>query len=412
MPKELIREEPIFEDIELLEMEESEDGELKLLKIRGTASRGDMFNKNNRMYPTKVLKKVAEKSIALIKKGKMTGQLDHPSFFDNGGLKGTAIKFTKMWMEGDDLKFEGNVIPTTPGKELAVLLKSKVGVGMSTRGYGTMLPHKKKDGKEDSSKYVVQDDYELKGVDAVLDESNQHSKIAQFEHKEGGKEVDELTLEMLKKDHPELVNAVKQELTVDVEKDFDQKVSDAVEAKVAEQKEVIKAEIMDSDEVKGMKAVINSIVEAVKPLMPGQKEYEDSEKQKEIDALKAKLDATENEKVIAVTELGTLKAEKATEEAKKQVSTYIQTKVEGHRFAEQLKARLNECTSAEEVDSKFDKEVSFIDELTSIKEDPKGSGVVKTESKDDDTNSNTALDAKKARERMLAGLPSKKEGGN
>jgi hypothetical protein len=411
MSKELIREEPIFEDIEIEELTEDEDGSLKLLTIRGTASRGDVFNKNNRMYPTKVLKKVAEKAQTAIKKGKMTGQLDHPSFFDGGGLKGTAIKFTNMWMEDDYLKFEGNVIPTTPGKELAVLLKSRVGVGMSTRGYGTMLPHKNKGGKEDNSRMVVQDDYELLGVDAVLNESNQYSKIAQFEHKEGGKNVDELTLEMLKKDHPELVDAVRQELISDVEKDFDKKVSEAVETKLEEQKETVRKEIMDSDEVKGMQEFINSIVEAVKPLMPGQKEYEESVKQKEIDDLKAKLEAAETAKETAAKEASELKVAKEAEEAKQKVIAHIEAKVEGHRFAEQLKTRLSECVSVEDVDDKFDQEVAFIDGLIKVKEDPEGTGVITTESKDDVTKIQTELDEKKERERTLAGLPSKKEGG-
>jgi len=155
MSKELIRETPIFEEIEIQNITEADDDGSKLLKIKGTASRGEIFNRNKRMYPTKVLKKVAEQIQPSIKKGKFTGQLDHPSFFGGGGdLERTAIKFTNMWMEGSDLKFEGNVIPTTPGKELEALLRAKVGVGMSTRGYGTLKPYKHKNGREDKEKLL------------------------------------------------------------------------------------------------------------------------------------------------------------------------------------------------------------------------------------------------------------------
>ena len=405
MSRELLKEQPIFEDIEIEDLTEAEDDGLKLLKIKGTASRGDVFNKNNRMYPTKVLRKVAENIQPLIKKGKMTGQLDHPSWFDGGGLKGTAIKFTEMWMDGDYLKFEGNVIPTTTGKELEVLLRSKVGVGMSTRGYGTLKPHKDKRGKENFKKLVVQDDYELLGVDAVLNESNQYSKIAQFEHKEGGKDVD---LEMLKSEHPELVEELKKELTEEIQSDFDKKVSDAVEEKLKEQEETITAKIMDSDEVKNMKEFVNTVVEAAKPLVPGQKEYVESEKQKEIDELTAKLADVEKEKETAVKEAADLKAEQEKAEAQKAVQAHIDEKVKGHKFADQLKTRLSGCSSVEEVDSKFDQEVAFINELTKQVEEPTGIGETKTATEDDNT---TKLDVEKERQRKLAGIENSEKGG-
>ncbi len=405
MDRELIREVPIFEDIEIQEINEAEDDGLKLLKIKGTASRGEMFNRNQRMYPTKVLKKVAENVRPAIKKGKLTGQLDHPSFFSGGGeLERTAIKFTNMWMEGNDLKFEGNVIPTTPGKELEALLRAKVGIGMSTRGYGTMLPHKDKKGKEHKEKMVVQDDYELYGVDAVLNESNQYGKIAQFEHKEGGKNM-ELDLKTLKEEHSELVDELKQELTTDIEKNFEQKVSDAVTTKFEEQKETLKQEVLESDEVKGKNELISNIVEAVKPFMPGQQEYEESEKQKEIDALKAQISEAEEKVNAAVKEAAGLKAEKELEDQKKKVAEHVAKKVEGHRFAEQLKSRLAECASVEDVDAKFDQELAYIESLVKPVEEPKGTGKV-----EDNDDAKTKLDEEKERQKALAGINDEKGG--
>ncbi len=404
--RELIQEAPIFEDIYIEDITEGEDDGLKLLKISGIASRGDMFNRNKRMYPTKVLKKVAEKVQPLLKKGKLTGQVDHPGYFgDKGDLERTAIKFTRMWVEGDDLKFEGNVIPTTPGKELAVLLQSKVGVGMSTRGYGTMLPYKNKNGKEDLDKMVVQDDFELLGVDAVLNESNKYGKISQFEHEEGGNNV-ELNLETLKKDYPELVEELTKEVSEDVTKDFDSKVAVAVEAKVAEQKEAIRAEVMESDEIAGMKTLINSMIESVKPFVPGQQEYEESQKQKEIDELTAKLATAEENRTANERKLQEMEAEQALHELKAKVSEHVDAKVAGHRFAGQLKARLSECATVEDVDAMFDKEVAYIESLTKEKDDPTGTGIVIPESKDDSTQ---VLDKEKERQRKLAGI--KSEGG-
>ncbi len=404
MTKELLRETPIFEEIVIEDITEQDvsDG-MRLLKIKGVASRGDIFNRNNRMYPTKVLKNVSEKVQPLIKKGKLTGQLDHPSFWGGqGDLERTAIKFTNMWMEGNDLMFEGNVIPTTPGKELEAILRAKVGVGMSTRGYGTLLPFKK-NGKEDSKKRVVQDDYELYGVDAVLNESNQHSKIAQFENKEGGIDV-ELTLETLKAEHPEVVKELEQELTSKIEADFDQKVSEAVEAKLEEQKETVKKEVMESEEVKNLQEFANSVVDMVKPLMPGQQEYEESKLAKENEELKAQVETANAEKDKAVSEAEALKSEKAEAEQKAEVAKYVDQKVEGHRFAESLRKRLSTCSTVEEVDSKFDEEVAYIESFIKPVEDPKGEGKVDPKSEDDSTKENTTLSEEKARQRRLAGL--------
>ena len=411
MDRELIRETPIFEEIEIQDVTEAEDDGSKLLKIKGTASRGDIFNKNKRMYPTKVLKKVAEQVQSSIKKGKFTGQLDHPSFFGGGGdLERTAIKFTNMWMEGADLKFTGNVIPTTPGKELEALLRAKVGVGMSTRGYGTLKPYKHKNGREDKEKAVIQDDFELYGVDAVLNESNQYGKIAHYENKKGGTNMD---LKTLKEDHPELVDELKKEMKEDLEKDFDQRVSEKVEkdveAKVAEQKEELRKEVMESDEVKQMREFVDNIVESIKPLMPGQKEYEESKLQTEVDDLKAKLESAEADKDKAVKEAAELKAEqdKAAEKAK--VAEHVEKKVEGHRFAEQLRNKLSECASVEEVDSKFEQEVAYIESLISNVDEPKGTGQTSTR-EDDDSTKDEKLDEEKQRQRKLAGIEDKKGG--
>lgn len=407
---ELIRESPIFEDIEIQEITEGSDDGLKLLKIKGTASRGNMFNRNKRMYPTEVLNKVVEKSQSAIKKGKFTGQLDHPSFFGGGGdLERTAIKFTNMWMEGDDLKFEGNVIPTTPGKELEALLRAKVGIGMSTRGYGTMKPHIKADGKEDHTKMVIQDDFDLYGVDAVLNESNQYGQISQFEHKEGGNNV-ELTMKELKDNHAELVDELKQEMKAELEAEFDTKVSEAVEAKVEEQKETYKQEVFESDEVKQLQEFVNAVKESIKPLMPGQKEFEESQQEKDLKAMQTQIEALKAEKDGAVKEAGDLKVQQAQLEEKAKVAKHVETKVEGHRFASQLQKKLSECASVEEVDAKFTEEVTYIESLMKPVEEPKGAGTVNTNTEDDSTKAKK-LDEEKQRQRRLAGIEETKEGG-
>ena len=406
MSRELLRETPIIEDIEIVGLTENEDDEhgVRLLRIKGTGSRGDVFNKNKRKYPTEVLRNAVEKAQPLVKKGKFLGQLDHPNFFSNGGdLERAAIKFTKLWMENTMMKFEANIIPGGPGERLANLIKAKVGVGMSTRGMGTVVPDENDKSKE---RGIVQDDYELAGIDAVLNESNQYAKVAHFEHEEGGKDV-ELTLDTLKKDHPELVSALKDEFAEELEKDFEDRVKKAVEEKTPE----IEKSVKDSDEVKSRASAINTIIEAVKPFVPGQQEYEDAEKQKEIDSLTSKVESLEKERDEAKEKMEAMETEKQAEEAKKTVEAHIEAKVEGQRFAEQIRDRLKDCKSVEEVDSKFESEVNFINTLVDSSDVPKGKGKVDHDDEDDQTGSAFKLDEQKQRDRALAGLDNKKEGG-
>lgn len=399
MNKELLRESPIVEDLHIEHITEEEDNGEKILKIKGTGSRADVFNRNNRRYPKEVLTKAVEKVQPLVDQGKFVGLLDHPGFLDSGDLKNTAIKFNRLWMDNTMLRFEGNVIPTSAGKELSSLLRAKVGIGMSTRGYGTVKPVEGAEGK-----YDIQDDYELAGIDAVLNESNQYAKISKFENKEGGKNV-ELTLDKLKEEHPELVEQLKKEFSEELNSDFEDKITKAVDDYVKEHAEEI---VKESDEFKSQEYVINTIIEAVKPFIPGQEEYEDAEKQKQIDTLQAEVDGLKKDLEAAKEESTALKAEKELEEAKKEVAEHIGEKVKNHRFAEQLRDRLKDCTSVEDVDSKFESEVKFIESLLTNATEPKGEGFVNNNPEDDSTQ--TGLDEQKKREQKLAGINTEKGG--
>ena len=103
-------EQPLFEDITILTEEEVNDPatpSYKLLTIRGTASKGGFLNKNRRVYPSTTLNKAVERAQAAIAKGKLLGEVDHPD--GQGSLANTAIKYTKLWMEGDMMLYEGEV---------------------------------------------------------------------------------------------------------------------------------------------------------------------------------------------------------------------------------------------------------------------------------------------------------------
>jgi len=408
-----LRGEAVFEDIEIIELTEEaqKSNSNRLMKIRGVASRGGVVNKNGRLYPTSVLNKAVEKARGKISRGKFVGELDHP-MYGSGSLSGIAMKFTKLWMEGDYMKFEADVLPTEKGRQLETLLRSGIKPGMSTRGYGT-LKDQEINGR---TVFVVQDDYELTGIDAVLEESNQYARITSYESK-GGLPM-ELTVEKLRKDYPDLVKQIEDdireklidklsdEIKDDLEKEFEEKVREAIEAKKEEFIAQGRKEAMESEEVKKLKSVVEAVVQAVKPVLPAQtKEEVEASLKSENESLKAEA-VKKDEKIKALeSEIAGLKEKLEERETRDKVLAKIEEKVKGHRFEKLLRERLSECKTEDEVEKKFETEVQFIEKLIESKDVPKGVGANDGGNADD----KPSLDEAKLRQRLLAGI--KVEGG-
>lgn len=398
-------EETLFDGIQIL-AEKEEDKGYKLLTISGTASRAGIVNKNRRLYPTAVLAKAVEKAQDSIKKGKFLGEVDHPEW--QGSLGRTAVKFTRLYMEGDLVFFEGEVLATQAGEHLALLLRSGVGVGVSTRGYGSTRPIDGPDG----TFYEVQPDFELKGIDCVLDESNEFGKVANFESKGGGKRM-ELTLEILQTEHPDLYAQVVEKVTADVkaevtesiEKEFELKVAQAVEDKKEEFVEGVKQEVMESEEITQLKSIVESVVDAVKPLIPEAKTKEELD----ADLVKTVADLEEETETLKGV-IETLKEEKANaekvlteQENAKKVIAKVDELVEGHRFEKALRQKLDKCATEEEVQEMFESELAFITALVENTEIPSGSG-----KSSDEEDGKGKLSEEAIRQQRLAGI---NEGG-
>jgi len=395
-------EQPLFEALQLVEA--SEEDLYKLLTIRGTASKGGHVNQNGRLYPTSVLAKVVEKAQSDIAKGKLLGELDHPP--DKGTLSRAAVKFTALWMEGDDMLFEGHVLPTPDGERLAMLLRAGVGVGISTRGYGSLRPVDYPDG----TVYEVQPDYEMKGIDCVLEQSNEFGTVASFEHIEGGSE--DMDLDTLKKDHPELVEALRKEIedtlkesTEDQQKEFELKVSQAIEEKKEEFMAEAKSLVMESDEVKGPKAIIEAIIEALKPMLPEAKSVEelDADLRKENEGLVAQVESLQTQNQALTEAAAKAEAEVERQAIAEAVAAKVDELVEGHRFADKLRTRLVDCTSVEAVEEAFKREAEFIASLVEDTKPPAGEGTVLDED-EDGQNKGKALTEAEQRQRALAGI--------
>lgn len=395
----------IFEEVEISNViaEADREDEYKLIEIEGIASRGGMVNRNGRLYPTELLTKVTNQAQAQIKKGKMLGNLDHPTF-SGGMLKDVAIKFTDLWMEGTDMKFRGDVIPTDGGRQLEILLRSGVGVGMSTRGYGTTTEKKMGDRYVD----VINDDYELDGIDAVLKQSNQAAMIKRFEQEGGGSVMDEkITLEQLKADHSDLVEELRKEWIgkerTTLEEEFEKKVKDQIEEAKSDVYEQAKKEVLESEEVKKPQDFVDKILESVKEYLPedAQKWVENKDEIGKIEEMKSKLDE-KDEKINALEKkIKEMEESIEAEERKKKIAVKVDELVKGQRFESLLRDRLKDCKTEEEVEERFKQEKEFIESITSDKEKPSGKGTKDAKKEDDDP---TSIDEAKRKQQILAGI--------
>lgn len=109
-----------------------------VLKITGVFQRADHRNQNGREYPLEVIAEAVKSIQEDVTKRAVMGEFDHPSDAKIH-LDRVSHVITKLWMEGKYVYGVAEVLEDMPcGKMLATLLKSKVQVGISSRGVGDM----------------------------------------------------------------------------------------------------------------------------------------------------------------------------------------------------------------------------------------------------------------------------------
>lgn len=149
--------------------------------IRGPFSKAGVINKNKRYYPLPVLKEQVIQSQSMISQNRMVGELEHPAS-PKINLERIAIKINKLEMADDGTMLgEMEVLDTPCGKTLKTLIDGGVGLGVSTRGTGSVKKVKKQVSEgvfEEVSE--VQPDFKLRAIDVVFDPSAGESGTPQF----------------------------------------------------------------------------------------------------------------------------------------------------------------------------------------------------------------------------------------
>ena len=206
--------------------------------LEGALAQVDIVNRNNRYYSRAVFEKAVGEVQGLIENGQFTGELDHPEYDLNGSLEDTAFIFTKLYLEGNLVKYEARLLDTPAGNTLKGLLEGGVRVGMSTRGTGSVKYEDTKGSETGPPIAYIQMDYTMAGADAVkvpsneagfarLRESVETRMQARQEREETTVEIN--TVEELREQLPELVQHVEESAKAEP-----QAALETAEAKVTE----------------------------------------------------------------------------------------------------------------------------------------------------------------------------------
>ena len=181
-------------------------------KVKGIAKKANHINLNRRYYTKSALIDAVNKAQDKIKNGGLIGLMDHPSSFEGpkGSSSRTAIKWTDMRMVDDDVVVEGIVVETAAGKDLQALIDAKVKIDLSTnmRGQVRYVRASELDKSfepQDAFIQVFDKDLTFNTIDVVNGGADQYAGLITDAFKE---DVKSMTLDELKKDNPELYEAL------------------------------------------------------------------------------------------------------------------------------------------------------------------------------------------------------------
>jgi len=121
----------------------------------------DTENANRRVYPRAIIEKAVREAQSRISAGlSLFGSSGHPASALE--LDGVSHIVEGLSMDGGTAHAEARLLPTTKGRNLQIIIREGGTLGVSARGWGSTR-------KDARGRDVIQDDYQLAGVDFVVD---------------------------------------------------------------------------------------------------------------------------------------------------------------------------------------------------------------------------------------------------
>ena len=152
------------EDLQFI-VEENADTGKKSLYIEGVFLQSNLKNRNGRVYPKEIMQKEVQRYMQeQVETKRAYGELGHPDG-PNINLDRVSHMITSLKEDGDNWIGKAKILDTPMGNIAASLIKEGAGLGVSSRGLGSLVENK--DGINE-----VQDDFMLAtAADIVADPS-------------------------------------------------------------------------------------------------------------------------------------------------------------------------------------------------------------------------------------------------
>ena len=152
-----------FTEQDLSFVTEADEKGAKKYAIEGVFAQADVKNRNGRVYPKATMEKALGKyTTEQVSKGRAVGELNHPEG-PTVNLDKVSHKIEKLVFEGNDVVGKATILDTPMGNIVKGLLDGGVGLGVSTRGMGSL--------KNNNGVMEVQGDFMLNAIDIVQDPS-------------------------------------------------------------------------------------------------------------------------------------------------------------------------------------------------------------------------------------------------
>lgn len=266
---------PLLEDscwleVKPADLEESRENGDTRYYLNGRLGLVEAATANKRLYGKKLMQREIGRLAEDMASRGVYGECDHPS---DGRTKLSRVSHFVLGAninESNEIIGKIEIIPgTTNGDQILAIARRGGRLGVSSRGFGSVVPDK--DGN-----HVVQEDYRLVTWDVVADPANAgaHPKFVSEE-----KEVKPMDIQQLIKEHPEVVETLRSQIMEELgpesrahardalKSEFDQKLKEAGTAIREEVEQEIRTALLSDPEVAGAKQVVDSIKEAVRPFL-------------------------------------------------------------------------------------------------------------------------------------------------
>jgi hypothetical protein len=289
-------------------LEESNNGPRGTKYVaRGEFARSDRATENKRLYPHSLWERELGRLSPQLKEMKVYGELDHP-MDGRTQLKRASHIITDLHLEGNIVMGTAYIMDTDQGRNLRAILDAGGAVGVSSRGFGTTRPNLK---GED----VVQPDYRLMTFDFVAEPamSSAYPKVSTEDTEPRATEAvmeENMTLEELREQHPELygsfmadaerdyekraaeiwakkISGAKDEASTDLRAEFAEKLEAAIAEMRKEVEETVRAKMLADPTVAAAKKTLDEVKSLLRPYVVSEDvESVVSEKEGEVEAMR------------------------------------------------------------------------------------------------------------------------------